>query len=204
MHISEHKSATRFNTFLHLSGIILLRLMMLSGIVLAMPLAANAQMDHGDHDHGGGHATAKLVEEVREATRQYINVNAAEAAGYGKFLDCVSGPDQGAMGVHYVKNAPLKTGNGPDVREPQALIYEPSEDGAMRLVGVEYIVDAASWLANPKNAGAPVLDGQVFQMVTSPNRYGLPNFFELHVWAWRDSPNGAFVDWNTHVTCENQ
>jgi len=71
------------------------------------------------------------------------------------------------------------------------------------LVGVEYIVDAASWLKSHQNS-TPVLEGQVFQMVTSPNRYGLPNFFELHVWAWQESPNGAFVDWNTRVTCENQ
>ncbi len=37
-----------------------------------------------------------------------------------------------------------------------------------------------------------------------PNRYGLPAFFELHVWAWRDNPQGAFVDWNDHVTCAQQ
>jgi len=28
--------------------------------------------------------------------------------------------------------------------------------------------------------------------------------FELHVWAWRENPNGAFVDWNNRVTCEGQ
>jgi hypothetical protein len=27
-------------------------------------------------------------------------------------------------------------------------------------------------------------------------------FFELHVWAWRDNPQGAFVDWNNQVSCE--
>jgi hypothetical protein len=49
-----------------------------------------------------------------------------------------------------------------------------------------------------------MLQGQAFLLVNSPNRYGLPAFFELHVWAWRDSPNGAFVDWNTQVSCEGQ
>jgi len=24
------------------------------------------------------------------------------------------------------------------------------------------------------------------------------------VWAWRDNPNGAFVDWNSKVSCEGQ
>jgi hypothetical protein len=47
-----------------------------------------------------------------------------------------------------------------------------------------------------------MLEGQGFQLVGSPNRYGLAPFFELHVWAWRDNPNGAFVDWNDRVSCE--
>ena len=38
-----------------------------------------------------------------------------------------------------------------------------------------------------------------------PNRYGLPGpFFELHVWAWRNSPLGPFVDWNDHVSCSHE
>jgi hypothetical protein len=72
----------------------------------------------------------------------------------------------------------------------------------MRLVGVEFIVDAAAWMAAHTSPG--VLEGQSFQLVGSPNRYGLLPFFEPHVWAWRDNPSGAFVDWNTRVTCEGQ
>jgi len=34
----------------------------------------------------------------------------------------------------------------------------------------------------------------VLEFVSSPNRYGLPAHFELHVWAWRGNPQGAFVD----------
>ena len=29
-------------------------------------------------------------------------------------------------------------------------------------------------------------------------------FFELHVWAWRDNPQGAFVDYNKKVSCEGE
>jgi hypothetical protein len=43
--------------------------------------------------------------------------------------------------------------------------------------------------------------GQHFHYVGSPNRYGLPAFYELHVWAWRDNPNGTFADWNPKVSC---
>src|SRR5213076_3351498 len=54
------------------------------------------------HDGHENAAPAKLVQLVRDATRQFINVNAATAAGYQPFLGCVSGPDHGAMGYHYV------------------------------------------------------------------------------------------------------
>jgi len=73
----------------------------------------------------------------------------------------------------------------------------------LRLVGVEFIVDAATWLKSHNNT-PPVLEGQVLQLVAAPNRFNLPTFFELHVWAFRDNPLGAFVDWNTRVSCEHQ
>lgn len=161
------------------------------------PAAGQSTTSHAESAHA---APAKLVEMVREATREFIDVNNAGPAGYGPFLGCVSGPDHGAMGVHYVN--PNLVGDGLiDGAHPEALIYEPS-NGRMRLVGVEFIVDAATWLKT--HDGAPVLEGQTFLLVTSPNRYNLPAFFELHVWAWRDNPQGAFVDWNNRVTCEGQ
>jgi hypothetical protein len=144
----------------------------------------------------GSQGQAKLVEIVRGATRQYLDINKAIAAGYGPFLGCVSGSDHGAMGIHYV-NPSLLNGTINET-QPQSLIYEPS-NGQMKLVGVEYIADAATWLQN--NSGPPVLEGQVFLFVDSPNRFNIPSFFELHVWAWRDNPQGSFVDWNDHVTC---
>jgi|SRR5208282_4688923 len=82
-------------------------------------------------------SSSNLVQLVRAATQQYIDVNAATAAGYAPFLGCVTGQDHGAMGVHYVNGALLSAG-AIDASHPQALIYEPS-NGAMRLVGVEFI-----------------------------------------------------------------
>ena len=143
-------------------------------------------------------APPDLVQLVRNATKQFIDVNAATAAGYAPFLGCVSGSDHGAMGIHYVNGALL---NGEiDVLHPQALIYEPS-NGKMQFVGVEYIADQATWLANHPNP--PALEGQTFLLVDSPNRFNINSFFELHVWAWRDNPEGAFVDWNNRVSCEH-
>jgi hypothetical protein len=142
---------------------------------------------------------SKLVQIVRNATAQYADVNNATTAGYGPFLGCVSGTDHGAMGIHYVNPSLL---NGTlDPTHPQALIYEPS-NGQMSLVGVEFILDATTWLKN--NSGPPVLEGQSFLFVDSPNRFNIPSFFELHVWAWRSNPMGAFMDWNDNVTCTGQ
>ncbi|MBC8114712.1 MAG: hypothetical protein H7062_10070 [Candidatus Saccharimonas sp.] len=152
------------------------------------------------HPGHGEVAPAKLVEVVRNATRQFTDVNAATAANYKPSFGCVSGPDHGAMGIHYINGALAGDGEV-DASRPEALIYEPSKDG-MRLVGVEFIVDAATWSA--RHTSPPMLEGQAFHLVNSPNRYGLPAFYELHVWAWRDNPNGAFVDWNTQVSCEGQ
>ena len=149
------------------------------------------------HDHD---APAKLVQIVRDATRQFLDVHNAGPAGYGPAFGCVSGPDHGAMGIHYV-NGPLVMDGDIDAAHPEALIYEPVGN-RRRLVGVEYIVDAKTWLSS--HTDPPMLEGQAFQFVNSPNRYNLAPFFELHVWAWRDNPNGAFVDWNDQVSCEGQ
>jgi hypothetical protein len=170
------------------------RLVLLSALVAATSLPGAAQ---ANHDHA---APAKLVQIVRDATRKYIDVNNA-APDYGPAFGCVSGPDHGAMGIHYINGALVVDGEI-DAEHPEALIYEPVGD-QRRLVGVEYIVDAATWLANHNNT-PPMLEGQAFQFVGSPNRYGIPPFFELHVWAWRNNPNGAFVDWNNKVSCEGQ
>ena len=170
-----------------------------AGPLLASAAAAPGQSEEPNANHHSS-PPAKLVETVRNATRQFIDVNAATAANYQPLFGCVSGPDHGAMGIHYI-NLSLYTDGEIDVSRPEAIIYEPSGSG-LQLVGVEYIVDAATWLAH--HNAPPMLEGQAFQFVNSPNRYGLPSFFELHVWAWRDSPNGSFVDWNTRVTCERQ
>jgi hypothetical protein len=43
---------------------------------------------------------------------------------------------------------------------------------------------------------------QLFHYGTSPNRYGIPAYYALHVWAWKANPQGVFMDWNPQVSCE--
>ena len=180
-----------------------LHLVLLFSLAAAVPLFA--QDTATTNNSGNAHAASgppNLVQLVRQATQKFLDVNAATAAGYAPFLGCVSGQDHGAMGVHYVNGNVLNAGQI-NASQPQALIYEPVEGGKMQLVGVEFIVLAAPWLTNNNNT-PPVLEGQVFNYVDSPNRFNIPAFFELHVWAWRDNPQGSFVDWNNHVTCAGE
>ena len=143
-----------------------------------------------------------LIEKVRYATAKFKDINTALYEGWAPATPCVSGPDAGAMGVHF--NQPNVKADGTVKAEaPQFLIYEPQQDGAMRLVGVEFLVTVTDW--EGKNGAVPaVLEGNLMNLVSSPNRFGLPPFYELHVWAWEHNPQGSFADWNTHVTCEKQ
>jgi hypothetical protein len=179
-------------TLVHTSTRSLLSLALLTTLVMVEPTFADDAM-HENHA-----VPAKLVRIVREATRQFLNVSNA-GPDYAPAFGCVSGPDHGAMGIHYL-NGTLVGDGEIDEKRPEALIYEPIGN-RRRLLGVEYIVDAATWLSAHDNT-PPQLEGQAFQFVDSPNRFGIPAFFELHVWAWRDNPNGAFVDWNNNVSCE--
>jgi hypothetical protein len=139
-----------------------------------------------------------LVQIVREATWLFEDVAEAGAAGYEMFLGCVSGPQTGAMGFHYPN--PTLVGDGIlNPAQPEVLIYE-IKNGKHSLVAVEFLVLAEDWDAI--NASPPVLEGQLFHFNGSPNRYGLPPFYELHVWAWKHNPSGVFADWNPNVTCE--
>jgi hypothetical protein len=160
-------------------------------------------MEHGDHRSHGGYSP--LVSKVHDATSKYQNINFAlhKEKGWGIATTCVSGPETGAMGIHVVMASRIADGIL-DPAAPEALIYEPLPNGSYRLVGAEFIQLADDWAARYPNGGVPSLDGNLMNLVGFPNRYGLPAFYELHVWAWEDNPKGNFADWNTHVTCEKQ
>ena len=103
------------------------------------------------------------------------------------------------MGIHFA-NGGLVGDGALDAQHPEALLYEP-KDGTLQLVGVEYVIIADAW--NAYHQTPPVLMGQLFNYVGAPNRYGIPAFYELHVWAWKSNPDGMFADWNERVSCED-
>ena len=161
----------------------------------------SASGDAGQH-HAASAAKSSpsaLIRVVKEATERFKDVTVAEAEGYSLMFGCVSGPDAGAMGLHYVNLALV--GDGVlDPTRPEIVIYEPLPNGKLRLIGADFLVFADQWHAN--NAATPELGGQLLHLFESPNRFGLPNFYTLHVWAWKENPNGAFVNWHPQVSCE--
>jgi hypothetical protein len=132
-----------------------------------------------------------LVDHVRGANDRFRDVSVAMSEGYMP-IPCASGADGGAMGIHFV-NTKLIGDNAVDIRQPQAVMYEPMPDGKLSLVAVEYIT----------TKGPASLLGQLFNFNGAPNRYGLGPFYQLHVWAWKANPHGAFADMNPRVTCEH-
>jgi hypothetical protein len=141
------------------------------------------------HDHAMVAGGNPLADAVRGANARFADVAVAVSEGYAP-IPCVSGIEGGAMGIHYV-NGTLIDDGAIDIGHPEAVMYEPRPDGTMELVAVEYIA----------TKGPAELGGHLFSFVGAPNRYGLPAFYELHVWAWRDNPTGAFADMNPEVSC---
>jgi hypothetical protein len=175
----------------------------------ALLLTAAASADAGD----GG------LSAVRAATAQFQRFDAAQAAGYTTEVVDLNGfaciddiaNHTGAMGIHYLNGAYMDhmvnghfVDGSVNASTPELVIYEPTANGRMRLVAVEYIVTKEGWEAgHGAGAAPPSLFGQEFELVPAGNRYGLPDFYELHAWIWKSNPLGMFDDWNPTVSCAN-
>src|SRR5262249_51400972 len=162
---------------------------------------AHSKMSHIDRiKREGSSGASAFLKIVRDSTERFKNVDVAKAEGYVLQFGCVSGSDSGAMGLHYV-NGDLVNRGVLDPTRPQIVIYEPTPDGSLKLIGADYLVLAETWHKTHKET--PELMGQLFHLFEAPNRFGLPPFYTLHVWAWKDNPNGAFVNWHPNVSCNS-
>lgn len=127
---------------------------------------------------------------MRRATARYHNLDAALADGFVFFHGCETRPDEGPAGALYVHFARLFDGVI-DPAAPDALLYEPRANGSPRLVGVELAVPYAMWPAS----APPQFGGASFQ---GEDEFGV---WGLHVWLWRDNPEGLFAESNPRVDC---
>ena len=171
------------------------------------PSPALAQDDHshmisaGDHNPTPAEKKQQnaLVQEVRRVTAEFQHNPPSDRA---LVFGCVSGGDFGAMGLHFLKGSVLHDGEV-TIDDPEILLYEALPNGKLQLTGVDYLVFKSEWEAKPENKGVqPSLMGQLFHLFDAPNRFGLDPFYTLHVWAWKDNPNGTFTNWNPNVSCD--
>jgi len=132
---------------------------------------------------GEGAALAR----VRQATVAYHDVTAAEADGYGAFLDCFDSPGVGGMGQHYAKF--LLVDGVIEADEPEVLVYEIREE-ELKLVAVEYVLPQTEW----SSTDPPTLFGVDF---TRNDTLGI---WALHAWIWQANPKGTFANYNPNIS----
>jgi hypothetical protein len=165
-----------------------------------------------------GPEVLSALADVRQVTATFHDLDAAMAAGYtawspSPFVPNATCPSsaEGNMGYHLV-NVPLRGGAADpaggdaviDPLHPEMLLYEKRADGAMHLVGVEYLVFKAAWerehgvgAARPEVFGQPLLPS----LHTFPGNPAPIPHYELHVWIWSDNSLGMFYPWNPTVSC---
>lgn len=147
---------------------------------------------------GGAAGAANLLDSVRadvatlmRAVTPLGDIQAAAKAGYATEPGmCAADSTMGAMGYHFL-NRPLFDATL-NIERPEMLVFEPMADGKARLVAVEYVVP---YRFAPREGPAPRLFGQDLK------RYDKFNYWEIHVWAWKQNRSGIFADWNPDVTC---
>jgi hypothetical protein len=117
-----------------------------------------------------------LAEQVRLANRRFEDSAAAVAEGYTA-IACRDGGDGVVAAMRYV-NATYLEDEVPSLGRPQALMYEPGDDGHLGLVAVEYVTfKGPAWM-----------EGQPYRLVAAPNRYGRAPFYDLVVWVGEREP----------------
>jgi hypothetical protein len=185
-----------------------------ASLALVMVMGSAARSQAQDHDGHGAPTLAlapqvltaqqnDLVRAVRQATERFKNVTDPAHVGdpYMLVFGCVSGGEFGAMGLHFLRGDVLHDGEV-NASEPEILLFEPTRNGGIRLTGADFVVFKSEWEAKHPGEGPPSLNGQLFHLFDAPNRFGLDPFYTLHVWAWKDNPNGTFTNWNPTVSCD--
>ena len=141
---------------------------------------------------GTGGEVAADIAKARAATERYKSLENAIDDGYEEsgILPCVAHNGwRFANFAHFV----LAQVNPPDIEKPVNLVYDRQQDGSFTLVAVEYVTSGTS--------EAPTLFGQKMDgLICLPNDF--PPSYALHVWLWKDNPDGMFQHYNSTVSAD--
>ncbi len=126
------------------------------------------------------------VNQLKKATEKYVDFNTAVSEGW---ID-VSGyvPN---MGHHFLN--PAYSDGVFELEKPEVILYLPDENGAMKMVAVEYSIIPK----DPENPGNPpegftgALDEWHFNEELKQ--------WQLHVWTKLENPDGIFAPFNPAI-----
>jgi hypothetical protein len=161
------------------------------------------------HDHRHAQRPSLRAREAlavaRATSAAYHRVEEAELDGYAlppapaPLHECITAENgPGAMGFHHI-NSDHVSDTVLDPARPESLVYEPTRNGRLRLVALEYVVFADAW--DKAHRRAPRLLGRRLTLVPDGNRYELPAFYQIHAWVWKRNPHGRHADHNPRVSC---
>lgn len=173
----------------------------------ALALVATASLANAQAKQQGKAADNNAaINAVKAALDKYKDPIVAIREGYLSTLGCVEFPKggtehgameykPGAMGVHFINMSLV----GPklDSTKPQVLLYEPVGDKLV-LTGAEWFVPTAvsktpptilgHQLMGPMEGHAPIMPADL-------------HHWDLHVWLYKNNPNGMFSATNSAVKC---
>lgn len=159
-----------------------------TALSLGLMISAVAHESHSTPDPGQHRkvsaAAILQLEEVREATARYLDVDAAVADGYVDIGAFVSG-----MGWHYLK---LSNVDGAfDAKQPELLVYADDPcGGKRRLASVEYAIPLELSKRAPQGfAGRADIWHENHEL----------GLWTLHAWIWEYNTDGAFAPFNPRV-----
>jgi hypothetical protein len=180
-------------------------------------LSAQAAIDPAAND--------PTLEAVRAATARFQDVEVALAEGYvrdpGNICDTAEmmgrPAELGVMGIHFFRPDLLGIDSGPGARvsgtgthtdfvKPAILIYEPQRNGSLELVAVENLVFIDAWEAAGRTE-RPSFNGRPFDLMADDpateidEAHHFEPHYDLHVWLYRENPNGMFAQFNPNATC---
>ena len=106
-----------------------------------------------------------LIKIVRESTERFKDVSVAEAEGYALQFGCVSGPDSGAMGLHYVNGTLVNQGDtGPN----QAPDSDLRSHAQRRAAADRRRLPTSCRCVGQEEPGSAAVDGAAFPLLRIP------------------------------------
>ena len=173
---------------------------------LAAAFAVVSLASAGQAAHAQGAALPAELQKVRTLLDKYNDPIVAVHDGFLSTVGCVEYPKGGSegamryaaggMGVHFINMGNVSPTLDP--AKPQVLIYEPVGD-KLRLVAAEWFIPAE--LAK---SGPPSIFGKKLEGPMEGHKPLMPeglHHYDLHVWLWKNNPEGVYSPTNPAVKC---